>query len=147
MMFKFRTMSTDAEMRRAEFLAFNQMSGPVFKIEDDPRVTRVGRFLRKTSIDELPQLLNVLRGEMSLVGPRPLPLYEVDKFETPAQRRRLSVSPGLTCLWQISGRNEIKNFHDWVSLDLLYIDTWSLWLDIKILCKTVPVVILGFGAR
>jgi exopolysaccharide biosynthesis polyprenyl glycosylphosphotransferase len=147
MMLKFRTMSTDAEMRRAEFLAFNQMNGPVFKIEDDPRVTRVGRFLRKTSIDELPQLVNVLRGEMSLVGPRPLPLYEVDKFETPAQRRRLSVSPGLTCLWQISGRNEIKNFQDWVSLDLLYIDTWSLWLDVKILLKTIPVVILGFGAR
>jgi exopolysaccharide biosynthesis polyprenyl glycosylphosphotransferase len=147
MMLKFRTMSTDAEMRRAEFLAFNQMSGPVFKIDDDPRVTRVGRFLRKTSIDELPQLVNVLRGEMSLVGPRPLPLYEVDKFETPAQRRRLSVSPGLTCLWQISGRNEIKSFHDWVNLDLLYIDTWSLWLDIKILLKTIPVVLLGFGAR
>ena len=146
-MFKFRTMSTDAEMRRAEFLAFNQMNGPVFKIEDDPRVTKVGRFLRKTSIDELPQLINVLRGEMSLVGPRPLPLYEVDKFETPAQRRRLSVSPGLTCLWQISGRNEIKNFQDWVTLDLLYIDSWSLWLDIKILVRTIPVVLLGLGAR
>jgi lipopolysaccharide/colanic/teichoic acid biosynthesis glycosyltransferase len=123
------------------------MSGPVFKIDDDPRVTRIGRFLRRTSIDELPQLVNVLRGEMSLVGPRPLPLYEVDKFETPAQRRRLSVSPGLTCLWQISGRNEIKNFQDWVSLDLLYIDSWSLWLDIKILCKTIPIVLLGLGAR
>jgi exopolysaccharide biosynthesis polyprenyl glycosylphosphotransferase len=147
MMLKFRTMGTDAEMRRAEFMAFNQMSGPVFKIQDDPRVTQVGRFLRKTSIDELPQLINVLRGEMSLVGPRPLPLYEVDKFETAAQRRRLSVAPGLTCLWQISGRNEIKNFHDWVNLDLLYIDTWSLWLDIKILAKTIPVVLLGFGAR
>jgi exopolysaccharide biosynthesis polyprenyl glycosylphosphotransferase len=147
MMFKFRTMTTDAEMRRAEYLAFNQMSGPVFKIDDDPRVTRIGRILRRTSIDELPQLVNVLRGEMSLVGPRPLPLYEVDKFETPAQRRRLSVAPGLTCLWQISGRNKIKNFQDWVSLDLLYIDSWSLWLDIKILCKTVPIVLLGFGAR
>ncbi len=146
-MFKFRTMSTDAEMRRAEFLVFNQMSGPVFKVEKDPRVTRLGRFLRKTSIDELPQLLNVLRGEMSLVGPRPLPLYEVDKFETTAQRRRLSVPPGLTCLWQISGRNEIKDFTDWVRLDLKYIDNWSLWLDIKILLKTVPVVLLGFGAK
>ena len=93
-MFKFRTMSTDAEMRRAEFHAFNQMSGPVFKIENDPRVTRLGRFLRKTSIDELPQLINVLRGDMSLVGPRPLPLYEVEKFETTAQRRRLSVRAG-----------------------------------------------------
>ena len=147
MMLKFRTMTTDAEMRRAEFLAFNQMSGPVFKIEGDPRVTRVGRFLRKTSIDELPQLLNVLRGEMSLVGPRPLPLYEVDKFETTAQRRRLSVQPGLTCIWQISGRNEIKSFQDWVKLDLLYIDNWSLWLDIKILFKTIPVVLLGLGAK
>ena len=146
-MFKFRTMSTDAEMRRAEFLAFNQMSGPVFKIEADPRITRIGRILRKTSVDELPQLLNVFRGDMSLVGPRPLPLYEVEKFETTAQRRRLSVPPGLTCLWQISGRNEIKNFQDWVKLDLKYIDNWSLWLDIKILLKTVPVVLLGLGAK
>ncbi len=147
MMFKFRTMSTDAEMRRAEFLVFNQMSGPVFKVDKDPRVTPLGKFLRKLSIDELPQLLNVVRGEMSLVGPRPLPLYEVDKFETTAQRRRLSVAPGLTCLWQISGRNEIKDFTDWVRLDLKYIDNWSLWLDIKILCKTVPVVLMGFGAK
>ena len=146
-MFKFRTMSTDAEMRRAEFLAFNQMTGPVFKIEGDPRVTKIGRFLRKTSIDEMPQLFNVFRGDMSLVGPRPLPLYEVEKFETTAQRRRLSVPPGLTCLWQISGRNEIKNFQDWVKLDLKYIDNWSLWLDIKILLKTIPVVLLGFGAK
>ncbi len=146
-MYKFRTMSTDAEMRRAEFLAFNQMSGPVFKIEDDPRVTPIGRILRKMSVDELPQLLNVLRGDMSLVGPRPLPLYEVDKFETTAQRRRLSVQPGLTCLWQISGRNEIKDFSDWVRLDLKYIDNWSLWLDIKILFKTIPVVLLGSGAK
>ncbi len=146
-MLKFRSMTTDAEMRQAELQVFNQMSGPVFKVESDPRVTRVGRFLRKTSIDELPQLLNVLRGEMSLVGPRPLPLYEVEKFETTAQRRRLSVPPGLTCLWQISGRNEIKNFQDWVKLDLKYIDNWSLWLDIKILLKTVPVVLLGLGAK
>lgn len=146
-MFKFRTMTTDAEMRRAEFLAFNQMSGPVFKIEADPRVTKIGRLLRRTSIDELPQLLNVFRGDMSLVGPRPLPLYEVEKFETTAQRRRLSVPPGLTCLWQISGRNEIKDFRDWVKLDLKYIDNWSLWLDIKILLKTIPVVLLGFGAK
>ena len=146
-MFKFRTMSTDAEMRRAEFLAFNQMSGPVFKVQNDPRVTAPGRLLRKLSVDELPQLVNVLRGEMSLVGPRPLPLYEVDKFETTAQRRRLSVAPGLTCLWQISGRNEIKDFTDWVRLDLKYIDNWSLWLDIKILLKTIPVVVLGFGAK
>ena len=147
MMYKFRSMRTDAEMRRAEFQAFNQMSGPVFKIDNDPRVTPVGRWIRKLSIDELPQLLNVLRGDMSLVGPRPLPLYEVEKFETTAQRRRLSVQPGLTCLWQISGRNEIKNFQDWVKLDLNYIDNWSLWLDIKILFKTIPVVLLGMGAK
>ena len=147
MMYKFRSMRTDAEMRRVEYEAFNQMSGPVFKIDNDPRVTPVGRFIRKLSIDELPQLLNVLRGDMSLVGPRPLPLYEVEKFETTAQRRRLSVQPGLTCLWQISGRNEIKNFQDWVKLDLKYIDNWSLWLDIKILCKTIPVVLLGMGAK
>jgi exopolysaccharide biosynthesis polyprenyl glycosylphosphotransferase len=147
MMYKFRSMRTDAEMRRAEFQAFNQMSGPVFKLEDDPRVTPIGRLIRKLSIDELPQLYNVLRGDMSLVGPRPLPLYEVEKFETTSQRRRLSVQPGLTCLWQISGRNEIKNFQDWVKLDLKYIDNWSLWLDIKILCKTIPVVLLGKGAK
>ncbi len=146
-MLKFRSMTTDAEMRQAEFKAFNQMSGPVFKIDSDPRVTRIGKILRRTSIDELPQLINVLRGDMSLVGPRPLPLYEVEKFETTAQRRRLSVPPGLTCLWQISGRNEIKNFQDWVKLDLKYIDNWSLWLDIKILLKTVPVVLLGLGAK
>lgn len=147
MMLKFRSMTTDAEMRQAEYAAFNQMSGPVFKIDRDPRVTGIGKWLRKTSLDELPQLINVLRGEMSLVGPRPLPLYEVDKFETLAQRRRLSVQPGLTCLWQISGRNDIKNFHDWVKLDLFYIDNWSLWLDIKILFKTIPVVLLGLGAK
>ncbi|MGC3992292.1 MAG: sugar transferase [Chthoniobacteraceae bacterium] len=146
-MYKFRTMHTDAEMRRAELEAFNQMSGPVFKIEKDPRITPFGRFLRKMSIDELPQLLNVLQGSMSLVGPRPLPLYEVEKFENTAQRRRLSVKPGLTCLWQISGRNEVKDFSDWVKLDLKYIDNWSLWLDFKILVKTIPAVLLGSGAK
>lgn len=146
-MYKFRTMHTDAEMRRAELLAMNQMTGPVFKVERDPRVTTIGRWLRRLSIDELPQLFNVLRGEMSLVGPRPLPLYEVERFEHAAQRRRLSVPPGLTCLWQISGRNEITDFRDWVRLDLLYIDNWSLWLDIKILLKTIPAVLLGMGAK
>ncbi len=146
-MYKFRSMSNDAEMRRAELEPFNQMSGPVFKVEDDPRITPFGRWLRRTSIDELPQLVNVLLGDMSLVGPRPLPLYEVEKFENTAQRRRLSVKPGLTCLWQISGRNQVKDFSDWVKLDLDYIDRWSLGLDFKILLRTVPAVLLGFGAK
>jgi exopolysaccharide biosynthesis polyprenyl glycosylphosphotransferase len=146
-MYKFRTMVTDAEMRQAELLAFNQMSGPVFKIERDPRITPIGRYLRKWSIDELPQLLNVLRGHMSLVGPRPLPIYEVEKFENTSQRRRLSVKPGLTCLWQVSGRNQVTDFHEWVRLDLKYIDNWSIWLDIKILAMTIPVVLLGVGAK
>ncbi len=146
-MWKFRSMQTNAEMRRAELEAFNEMSGPVFKVKDDPRITKFGAFLRKTSIDELPQLLNVLRGEMSLVGPRPLPLYEVAKIEAGPQRRRLSVKPGLTCLWQISGRNEVSEFSEWVRLDLEYIDSWSLLLDIKILLKTIPVVLGGLGAK
>jgi exopolysaccharide biosynthesis polyprenyl glycosylphosphotransferase len=146
-MYKFRTMQNDAEMRRAELEAYNQMSGPVFKLADDPRITSFGRWLRRTSIDELPQLWNVLRGDMSLVGPRPLPLYEVEKFEERAQRRRLSVKPGLTCLWQIRGRNRITAFDDWVRLDLEYIDNWSIWLDLRILLRTIPVVLMGFGAR
>lgn len=146
-MFKFRSMSDDAEMRRAELMAFNQMEGPVFKIEDDPRITSFGRWLRRTSMDELPQLLNVLMGDMSLVGPRPLPLYEVEKFQHTSQRRRLSVKPGLTCLWQISGRNKVKNFSDWVRLDLEYIDGWSLGLDLKILLRTIPAIISGLGAK
>jgi len=146
-MYKFRTMVTDAEMLQSELMVFNQMSGPVFKIDRDPRITPVGRFLRKWSIDELPQLFNVLRGHMSLVGPRPLPIYEVEKFENTAQRRRLSVKPGLTCLWQVSGRNQVTDFHEWVRLDLKYIDNWSIWLDIKILIMTVPAVLLGLGAK
>jgi len=146
-MYKFRTMVTDAEMRQSELMVFNQMSGPVFKIDRDPRVTPVGRYLRKWSIDELPQLVNVLQGHMSLVGPRPLPIYEVEKFENTAQRRRLSVKPGLTCLWQVSGRNQVTDFHEWVRLDLKYIDNWSIWLDIKILIMTIPAVLLGFGAK
>jgi exopolysaccharide biosynthesis polyprenyl glycosylphosphotransferase len=146
-MYKFRSMTDDAEMRRAELEPFNQMSGPVFKVESDPRITRFGRWLRRTSFDELPQLLNVLMGDMSLVGPRPLPLYEVEKFENTAQRRRLSVKPGLTCLWQISGRNQVRDFQDWVRLDLDYIDRWSLALDFKILVRTIPAVILGLGAK
>jgi exopolysaccharide biosynthesis polyprenyl glycosylphosphotransferase len=146
-MYKFRSMANDAEMRRAELEPFNQMNGPVFKVEDDPRITPFGRWLRRSSVDELPQLVNVLMGDMSLVGPRPLPLYEVEKFENTAQRRRLSVKPGLTCLWQISGRNKVKDFRDWVKLDLDYIDRWSLGLDFKILLRTVPAVILGLGAK
>lgn len=146
-MYKFRTMVTDAEMRQAELLAFNQMSGPVFKVARDPRITPVGYWLRKWSIDEIPQLINVLQGHMSLVGPRPLPIYEVERFENTAQRRRLSVKPGLTCLWQVSGRNEVRDFHEWVRLDLKYIDNWSIWLDLKILVKTVPAVMLGWGAK
>jgi len=146
-MYKFRSMESDAEMRQAELAAYNQMEGPVFKIDKDPRVTKFGKFLRRTSLDEFPQLVNVLKGEMSLVGPRPLPIYEVEQFASTAQRRRLSMKPGLTCLWQIAGRNKIKSFDDWVQLDLRYIDNWSLLLDFEILMKTIPVVILGFGAR
>jgi lipopolysaccharide/colanic/teichoic acid biosynthesis glycosyltransferase len=107
----------------------------------------MGKFLRKYSLDELPQLYNVLRTEMSLVGPRPLPVDEVKRFENLAHRRRLSVKPGLTCLWQISGRNQISDFRDWVRLDLEYIDNWSLWLDLKILIRTIPVVLIGTGAK
>lgn len=146
-MLKFRTMVVDAEDKQRELEEENQMSGPVFKIDDDPRIFPFGKFLRRTSIDELPQLINVLLGHMSLVGPRPLPSYEVAKIEQSSQRRRLSVKPGITCLWQIGGRNRITDFDEWVALDLEYIDNWSLWLDTKILLKTVPVVLRGSGAH
>ena len=146
-MLKFRTMVSDAEQLQAELASFNEMDGPVFKVTNDPRVTALGRFLRKWSIDELPQLWNVLRFEMSLVGPRPLPVDEIRRINDPAHRRRLSVKPGLTCLWQISGRNDVKSFKEWVRLDLEYIDNWSLWLDVKILLKTIPVVLTGAGAK
>ena len=146
-MYKFRTMVTDAEQLQAELAALNEMSGPVFKMTKDPRVTRVGRWLRKFSLDELPQLYNVLRLEMSLVGPRPLPVDEVRRFDDLAHRRRLSVKPGLTCSWQISGRNNVSDFREWVRLDLEYIDNWSLWLDLKILWRTVPIVLAGTGAK
>lgn len=144
-LYKFRTMAVDAAHRQAELAPQNEMTGPVFKVSKDPRVTRLGRTLRRHSLDELPQLWNVLRGEMSLVGPRPLPVEEVARFDNDAHRRRLSVKPGLTCLWQISGRNDIADFNDWVRLDLDYIDQWSLWLDFKILVATVPVMLLGRG--
>ena len=145
--YKFRTMVSNAEQLKHELAAMNEMTGPVFKVTNDPRVTPIGRWLRKSSVDEFPQLFNVLRGEMSLVGPRPLPVDEVKCFNDIAHRRRLSVKPGLTCLWQVSGRNKVKDFRDWVRLDLEYIDNWSLWLDFKILCRTVPVVLTGAGAK
>ncbi|MGH7953620.1 MAG: sugar transferase, partial [Limisphaerales bacterium] len=146
-LYKFRTMNTNAEQFQHELAAMNEMSGPVFKVTNDPRVTPIGRFLRKYSLDELPQLFNVLRAEMSLVGPRPLPVDEVKRFDNLAHRRRLSVKPGLTCLWQISGRNQISDFKEWVRLDLQYIDNWSLWLDLKILFLTIPIVLRGTGAK
>jgi exopolysaccharide biosynthesis polyprenyl glycosylphosphotransferase len=144
-MYKLRTMVADAEQLQATLEDQNEASGPVFKIRADPRITPVGRFLRRTSIDELPQLINVLRGEMSLVGPRPLPTRDVHRFTEAALMRRFSVRPGLTCLWQISGRSDL-GFQDWIRLDLQYIDEWSLPLDLKILLLTVPVVVRGSGA-
>ena len=146
-MYKFRSMVTDAEQLKHELAMLNEMSGPVFKISNDPRITRICQFLRRYSVDELPQLLNILRGEMSLVGPRPLPVDEVQRFDDVAHRRRLSVRPGLTCLWQISGRNNVTDFKEWVRLDLSYIDHWSLWLDFKILFLTIPVVLTAKGAK
>ena len=146
-MYKFRSMVTNAEQARAELESMNEMSGPVFKVRHDPRITPLGHWLRKTSLDELPQLWNVLHGEMSLVGPRPLPVYETANFGDVSQRRRMSMRPGITCLWQVRGRNTITDFRDWVRLDLEYIDNWSLWLDVKILLRTIPVVLFGSGAR
>jgi exopolysaccharide biosynthesis polyprenyl glycosylphosphotransferase len=146
-MYKFRSMVIDAEEKKRDLAPMNEMSGPVFKITKDPRVTSIGRWLRRYSLDELPQLWNVLCGDMSLVGPRPLPVEEVKQFDDLAHRRRLSVKPGLTCTWQVSGRNNLSDFNDWVKLDLEYIDNWSLWLDLKILLKTIPVVLLGTGAK
>ena len=141
---KFRTMVENAETLRGEVAHLNVMDGPVFKAPADPRVTRVGRLLRRSSLDELPQLLNVIKGDMSLVGPRPPIPQEVEKYE-PWQRRRLAMKPGITCLWQISGRSQL-DFSTWMELDLAYIDHWSLWLDLKILALTVPAVFSGRGA-
>jgi exopolysaccharide biosynthesis polyprenyl glycosylphosphotransferase len=146
--YKFRTMVMDAEKRLKDLEHQNEVSGPVFKIKNDPRITPLGRFLRKTSIDELPQLFNVLKGDMSLVGPRPLQVRDYELFDTFCedwQRRRFSVRPGITCLWQIKGRSSIP-FEKWMELDLQYIRTWSLWLDLQILAKTVPAVLKGSGA-
>jgi exopolysaccharide biosynthesis polyprenyl glycosylphosphotransferase len=144
-MYKFRTMVADAEEQQIRLEGQNEASGPVFKMRSDPRITPAGRFLRKYSIDELPQLINVLRGEMSLVGPRPLPIRDVHRFAESALMRRFSVRPGLTCLWQISGRSDVS-FDRWIALDLAYIDGWSLMLDCKILIQTLPVVLRGTGA-
>ncbi len=141
---KFRTMIENAEILKGTLTASNEMDGPVFKIKDDPRITKVGRFLRKTSIDELPQLINVLVGDMSLVGPRPPVPGEVTQYDL-TDRRRLSMRPGITCIWQVSGRNVIS-FEKWMELDRQYIDQWSLWLDMKILAKTITAVLRGSGA-
>ena len=143
--YKFRTMVVNADAMKARLLAANEMSGPVFKIQKDPRVTRVGGFLRRYSLDELPQLWSVLKGDMSLVGPRPPLQTEYEQF-TEWQKQKLAVKPGITCIWQISGRNQVRDFDEWVRLDLEYIRTWSFWLDLKILLKTIPAVLTGRGA-
>lgn len=144
---KFRSMVVNAPDLHADLTRHNEMEGPVFKIGRDPRVTPFGEFLRRTSLDEIPQLLNVLRGEMSLVGPRPLPDYETERIEKSTHRRRLSVKPGLTCLWQIQGRSSIRSFEEWVRLDMEYIDNASLLLDLWIILRTIPAVLFRKGAH
>lgn len=144
-MLKFRTMVDGSDRLQGQLEHLNEAEGPIFKIANDPRVTRVGRFLRRTSLDELPQIFNVIKAEMSLVGPRPMSLRDVDLFDRGVQRKRFSVKPGLTCLWQISGRSQLP-FSKWLELDLAYIETWSLTLDLRILVKTIPVVLRGTGA-
>ena len=143
--YKFRTMDVNADALKAGLVHLNQMSGPAFKMRDDPRITRIGRFLRKYSIDELPQLLSVLVGDMSLVGPRP-PFAEEFAEYKPWQWGKLAVTPGITCIWQVSGRSDITDFDDWASLDLQYINNWNLALDLKILLQTIPAVLRGRGA-
>jgi exopolysaccharide biosynthesis polyprenyl glycosylphosphotransferase len=145
-LYKFRTMVQGAEKRIHELEHLNETDGPTFKLANDPRVTQLGRWLRKTSIDELPQLWNVFKGDMSLVGPRPLPVRDYQGFDQDWQRRRFSVKPGITCLWQISGRSSLS-FIEWMELDMQYIDQWSFWLDIKILLMTIPAVLIGRGAH
>jgi exopolysaccharide biosynthesis polyprenyl glycosylphosphotransferase len=144
-LFKFRTMVEGAEKQQQQLEHLNEADGPVFKIKDDPRITRIGKFLRRSSIDELPQLVNVLKGEISLVGPRPMAVRDADRIDTQWHKRRFSVKPGVTCLWQVNGRSN-ASFDDWVRMDLEYIDKWSLTLDMKILLKTIPVVLRGRGA-
>jgi len=144
-LYKFRSMIENAEELKDSLSDMNEMDGPVFKITDDPRLTTIGKGLRKFSIDELPQLFNVLSGDMSLVGPRPPLPSEVSQYDH-WQRRKLSMKPGITCLWQVNGRNDV-NFQEWMKLDLKYIDNWSLWLDTKILLKTIPTVMKGTGAK
>ena len=143
---KFRSMWVDAEKSLINLRDQNEMQGPVFKMTNDPRVTPFGKFLRRFSLDELPQLWNVFVGEMSLVGPRPPVPGEVSMYER-RDRRRLSMRPGITCTWQVSGRNEIKKFDEWVRLDLEYIDNWSLGRDFALLFRTIPAVLFGHGAR
>ena len=143
--FKFRTMIPNAEKMMSLLEIHNEAKGPVFKIKNDPRITPIGRLLRRSSIDELPQLLNVLKGDMSLVGPRPLPVRDYEGFNEDWQRRRFSVKPGITCLWQVNGRSSVT-FDQWMLLDLQYMDEWSFWLDCKILAKTIPAVLRGSGA-
>ena len=147
--YKFRTMVPDAEklLDKIKEEHGNEVDGPAFKLEGDPRIFPFGQFLRKFSIDELPQMINVLKGEMSLVGPCPLPLHEIEAIDDSAHRRRLSMKPGITCLWQISGRSDITSFDEWVKLDVEYIDRWSLWEDFRILLKTIPAVLFSKGAR
>jgi len=145
-MYKFRTMIAGAEKMQAELEVRNEARGPVFKIRNDPRLTPVGKFLRKTSIDELPQLFNVLKGDMSLVGPRPLSVRDYNSFDQDWRHRRFSVRPGITCLWQVNGRSSIP-FERWMELDMEYIDHWSLWHDLSIVLRTIPAVLLGRGAR
>jgi len=144
-MYKFRTMVPDAESMQAVFEHLNEADGPVFKIKNDPRITRLGKYLRKTSIDELPQLLNVLKGDMSVVGPRPLAVRDYNGLDEDWLRRRFSVRPGITCLWQVNGRSSVP-FQKWMEWDLHYIDHWSLWLDVKVIAKTIPAVLKGAGA-
>jgi exopolysaccharide biosynthesis polyprenyl glycosylphosphotransferase len=144
-LYKFRTMVADAEAKIAALEGLNEVDGPAFKIKNDPRITGIGKFLRKTSIDELPQLINVLKGEMSLVGPRPLPIRDYNGFDRDWHRRRFSVKPGMTCLWQVNGRGNVS-FSEWMKMDMQYIDQWSFWLDLKILVLTIPVALKGSGA-